>query len=364
MAAHTTTASAPGRVNLIGEHTDYNGGLVLPTAIPQRTQVELRPRPDALVAVRSQDVTPPEQAYHLGHEQRTHTWIDYVQGITACLAHAGLEHRGFEAAVTSTVPVGSGLSSSAALGVALLSALRDAFSLDLDDLHIARLTQQSENEFVGANVGIMDPMAAALGDEHSALLIDTRDLRFERIPLPWSPRAHAATQADLVVIHSGVSHDHAAGEYNARRADCEAAATELGAAYLCDLSLADLPRLASLPERLQKRARHVISENARVHDAVDALRRHDLERLGHLLSASHTSLRDDYQVSVPAVDLLVQLAQDDPRVFGARMTGGGFGGAVIAVASPGSGRDVAERLARAYGDQSGLTPAVVVPPPA
>ena len=345
---------APGRVNLIGEHTDYNGGFVLPTAIPQRTRVELSARGDRTVSARSSN-TAEADTYILGHEQRRGDWLDYVQGVTWALVRKGFgELGGFELNVSSDVPLGAGLSSSAALEVAVLRALRDAFGLALDDVSLALLGQFAENEFVGARCGIMDQMAATLADDTTALFLDTRSLEFRRVPLP--------AEADLVVIHSGVSHEISGGDYNTRRAECEEAARQLGVPQLRDLTPADLPRVERLADPLGRRARHVITEDERVLEAVDALERADLPRLGELFRLSHESMRDDFEVSVPDVDLLVELAQADDAVSGARMTGGGFGGSVVILARRGQGRAAGERVAREYAARSGRTPSVLVPP--
>ncbi len=335
-------ADAPGRVNLIGEHTDYNGGYVLPTAIPQRTRVELAPTSGRMVRVVSRAMANADDAgmatFELGAEQVTRTWVDYVQGVTLALAQSGLAHglRGFEAWIESDVPVGAGLSSSAALEVALLRALRSAFSLALDDLAIARVGRAAETDFVGVPVGVMDQMACSLADEKAALFLDTRTLLFERIPLPVG--------GALVVIDSGVSHDHSAGDYRTRRAECERAAKRLGVKELRDVGLDRLDDIARLPAPLDRRARHVVTENRRVLDAVSAIREGDLARLGALFTASHVSMRDDFEVSVPAVDRLVSLALSEPDVFGARLTGGGFGGAVVALVRAGAARQVASRI--------------------
>jgi galactokinase len=350
----TVTAEAPGRVNLIGEHTDYNGGYVLPTPIPQRARIQLAPRPDHTVRAASANVGPDVLEYALGAEVPGRGWLDYVQGVTSVLAAEGFPVGGFEARIDSAVPLGSGLSSSAALDVALLRALRAAFRLDLDDLRIALLGQRVENSFVGAQVGVMDPMAASLvGQEGTALFLDTRSLAYELVPLPAG--------AELVVINSGMAHQHAAGDYNTRRAECERAAALLGVAQLRDLGPRDLPRLAALPEPLGRRARHVVTENDRVLAAVAAMRGGDVERLGRLFYASHESQRDDYQVSIPEIDLLVELARADPDVFGARLTGGGFGGSVVLLARFGLGARVAARIRGAYVDRSGHAPSVMVP---
>jgi galactokinase len=349
-------AAAPGRVNLIGEHTDYNGGFVLPTAIPQRTRVVLSPREDNRVEVQSGQAAQ-AAGYTLGDEERRGDWLDYIQSLTWALRQAGSPPvGGFDLHISSDVPLGAGLSSSASLEVAVLRALREAFALDdLDDVRLAQLGQIAENEFVGARCGIMDQMAASLADSATALFLDTRSLEYRRIPLP--------IEADLVVVHSGVSHGIAGGEYNTRRAECETAAQLLGVPQLRDLTTADLARLADLPEPLGRRARHVVTEDERVLRAVDALVAQDLLQLGELFNASHASMRDDFEVSVAEVDLLVALAQAEPDVHGARLTGGGFGGSVVMLALRGTGRAVGQRVARAYAEQSGQQPTVLVPPP-
>ena len=349
------TADAPGRVNLIGEHTDYNGGFVLPTAIPQRCHVELAPRPGDRVRVwtSADDRAAGPASYRLGEETPAGGWLDYVQGITQTLRRDGHRLQAFDARIDSAVPPGSGLSSSAALSVSLMRALRRALGLDLDDVRLARLGQRSENEFVGAQVGIMDPMAASLADEGTALFLDARSLAFERVPLPAG--------ADLIVLHSGVAHNHAAGDYNTRRAECERACALLGVGLLRDLGPADRPRVEALPEPLRRRARHVVTENERVGHAVAAMRGGDLGRLGELFYASHASMRDDYEVSVPEIDLVVELARADAAVYGARLTGGGFGGSVVMLARRGEGRDAAGRIAAEYARRSGCRPKVLVP---
>jgi len=346
-------ASAPGRVNLIGEHTDYNGGFVLPTAIPQRTSVELKRGAQNVVHARSANAQG-TGTFVLGQEQPRDDWLDYVQGVTWAVRQAGFALSGFELSISSDVPLGAGLSSSAALEVGLLRAIRQAFGLDdLDDVNMALLGQQAENDFVGARCGIMDQMAASLADQTTALFLDTRSLEFRRVPLPAT--------ADLVVIHSGVSHGIAGGEYNTRRAECEEAARQLGVPQLRDLTPLDLPRIQHLPEPLGRRARHVLTEDERVLESIAALDQSDLSRLGELFLASHISMRDDFEVSVPEVDLLVELAQADPDVYGARMTGGGFGGSVVMLATLGQGSAAGERIARLYGERSGRTPRLLVP---
>ncbi|MDC0707708.1 galactokinase [Stigmatella sp. ncwal1] len=350
-----TVVQAPGRVNLIGEHTDYNGGFVLPMAIPQQTHIELRKRQDQRVRAFSLNTDHRGEIleYELGHEDRRKGWLDYLQGVTYVLRRAGHSLTGFEVRITSEVPLGSGLSSSASLDVSLLRALRQAFSLPLDDVQIALLGQQVEVDFVGAPVGVMDPMAASIAGVGVALFLDTRDLRFERVPLPPG--------VDPIVINSGVAHNHSAGDYRVRRAECERAAELLGVKQLRDLTEADLPRAEKLPDPLGRRVRHIVTENARVLATVEALRTGDLPKLGTLFYASHDSQRLDYEVSVPEIDLLVDLGRADPDVYGARLTGGGFGGSVVMLAREGTGVAVAARIAKRYADQSGQRPAILLP---
>jgi galactokinase len=350
----TATAQAPGRVNLIGEHTDYNGGLVLPMSIPLHTRVELHPRPDRLVRAVSAQLDPGVVSqFKLGEERRASSWLDFVQGLTHELARAGQSLSGFEARVESDIPIGAGLASSAALEIALLRALRATFRLPLDDLELARLAQRAETDFVGARVGIMDQFAASLGTVGEAILLDTRSLDFERVRLP--------DLVEIVVVDSGTSHRHAGGAYNRRRAECEQASELLGVAQLGELSMSDLPLIAGLPEPLDRRARHVVTENARVVSLVEAFQRGDLARAGALFTASHESQRVDFEVSTPAIDLLVRAALDQPGTFGARLTGGGFGGSVAILAQHGAGRAIGAQVVSSGQGQLGLAPRLLLP---
>jgi galactokinase len=346
-------ASAPGRVNLIGDHTDYNGGFVLPAAIPQRTHVELASRHDTSVCVFSSAFSgQPVARYELGTEAPEGSWVDYVKGMTQTLASAGLS-RGFEAGIESDVPVGGGLASSAALEIALGRALREAFDLPLDDLALARAGRRAENEFVGAPVGIMDQIACSLASETAAVFLDTRSLEFSHVPLPPA--------AALVVLDSGLPHRHAGGGYVERRRECLEAAERLRVPELRDAT-PDLLVACPLPERLLRRARHVITENARVLATVEALRDGDLARAGALFTESHASLRDDFEVSVPAIDFMVAAALRVPGVYGARLTGGGFGGAVVALTCRSQARQAALQLASVYLKHTGNIARVIVPP--
>lgn len=357
----TYTASAHGRVNLMGEHTDYNGGLVLPMAIPQRTQVELKIRKDTRVSAwsnRIEGLDPIE--YELGSELKTGIWVDYFQGVTHILRQEGFSFGGFDVRVYSDVPLGSGLSSSAALQVSLLKAIRSAFQLPFGNVILAKLAQQVENRFVGASVGMMDPMAAALVSSGQTLFIDTRDLSYREISLPIK-------DLELLVIDSGVSQRNVSnislgeGGYNQRRAQCEEACRILGIKQLRELSAKDLPRIwPKLPDLLFRRVRHVVTENQRVIDTVEAFTEGDLRRLKAIFAESHCSMRDDFEVSIPEIDTLVDLALQEEGVLGVRLTGGGFGGSVVVLCKVGKSEAIGQRLCREYHKETGRAASVLV----
>ena len=345
-------ASAPGRVNLMGDHTDYNGGWVLPTVLPRRTRAELGLRKDRRVRVLSDLSGADEEpaAYALGCEAKTGGWLDYVQGVTFVLAREGHVLPGFDLRIGSELPAGAGLASSAALTVATLRALRLAVPLWIDDLGLARIAQRAENDFVGAPVGVMDPLVISVGAEGEALLIDTRDLsrRAVRLP-PW---------LDVVVLDSGFRHQNRDGGYATRRKECEAAARKLGVESLRDV--AEGTDTSKLPARLARRVRHVLGENARALACADALERGDRDDLARAFRASHESLRHDFESSLVAIDALVDLAFAEPGVIGARMTGAGFGGAVLLLADAGAGDNAARRIIQAYRQLTGAPGAVLV----
>lgn len=347
------TDEAPGRVNLLGEHTDYHEGFVLPTVIPQRTRVRVTPHTDNRVCVSSREFPRERREYFLGGETRTGTWVDYVQGVTHVLRPIATRLSGFDIHIESAVPIGAGLSSSAALEVALLRALRQLYGLKLDDVDLARVAQRAETEFVGAPVGIMDHMVCSLGQEREALFLDTRSLDYERIALPLT--------AELVVIDSGISHDHAHGAYAIRRDESFAAAAMLGVSWLRDIAYDQLDRVNALPHPLAARARHIVTENQRVHDTVDSLRCGDVVRAGRLFNASHDSMRDDYETSTPEIDRLVELGKSHPHVYGARLTGGGFGGAAVMLVAAGMGNTVADHVLRGYRAGGPLQGRIVLP---
>lgn len=341
------TEKAHGRVNLIGEHTDYNGGWVLPTAIKQYTQIDLEVRHDNVVEVTSSGSR--TFTYKLGEEIKESCWIDYLQGSTKLLSEAvskkNQQIKGMNIQISSTIPEGSGLSSSAALEISFLKAMRSAFKLDMSDVELALLAQRVENDFVGARVGIMDQMACSLAKSGEALFLDTKTLGYEQLKIPLE-------EMDVVIINSGISHRlSASGGYNERRAQCEEACKKLGISELRDITLEELKK-KDLPELLMKRACHVVSENGRVFKAVEAIKNKDLKTLGLLFNESHSSMRDDYDVSLPEIDLLVKLCTNEAEVYGARLTGGGFGGSIVAITKKGEGHKVAEKVLKAYHEQT------------
>jgi galactokinase len=347
------SAAAPGRVNLIGEHTDYHEGYVLPTVIPQRTVVHGARRGDGLARVWSSGISPDIVDYVIGAELRGRGWLDYVQGVTATLVAAGHPIGGLDLMIRSGVPPGAGVSSSAALAVAVLRLLRSLWALELDDVEIARAAQRSESTFVGAPVGIMDPMVCSLGVEREALFLDTRTLTRTVVPIPPT--------AEVVVVDSGQSHRHAGGEYVTRRRESFEAARQLGVSHLRDVDAAALAAARGLSPLLTRRARHVVTENQRVLDTVAALRGGDMRAAGALLDRSHQSLRDDYEVSTPEIDALVASAQRHPDVYGARLTGGGFGGSVVMLVRGGAGRASSRAIASDYTGRTGLNAVVLMP---
>jgi galactokinase len=348
------STDAPGRVNLIGEHTDYHEGYVLPTVIPQRTRVTMRRRPDRLVRASSTALGGRFEEYELGSEATGRGWLDYVQGVTATLTQQGIVVPGFDVRIDSSIPLGAGVSSSAALEVSLLRALRVLLGLELDDVRLARMAQLVETEFVGVPVGIMDQMASSLGRDGEALFLDTRSLDVQHVALPSS--------IELIVIHSGITHAHAGGEYLTRRRESFEAAQRLGVGQLRDVDTTRMADIEALPPVLARRARHIVSENARVLAAVAALVADDPVRLGARLNESHTSLRDDYETSTADIDELVGIAQAHRDVYGARLTGGGFGGSIVAIARTSCGGNAAAEIGAEYQRRTTRQPVVLVPP--
>jgi galactokinase len=322
--------SAPGRVNLIGEHTDYNDGFVFPLAIDRRTVVALGLRGDRLIRVASSFA---DDAIEISLDElipeNLNGWSAYPLGVAWALGRFGADLSavpGFEVFIDSDVPIGAGLSSSAAIESAVAVALNDAWGLGLDRRTLARVGQLAENRAVGAPTGIMDQSASLLGQADAAVFLDCRSLESDVIPLGFD-----AAGLELLIIDTRVSHSHATGGYSTRRASCEAGARALGVSALRDLGVDDLPRAAGLlDDETFRRVRHIVTENQRVLDTVRTLREHGPTAIGSLLDASHLSMRDDFEISVPQLDLAVETARGAGAI-GARMTGGGFGGAAIAL---------------------------------
>jgi galactokinase len=338
-------ASAPGRVNLLGEHTDYNDGYVLLIAIPQQTTVQLTLSADRLHHFYSQAF--PEQVSLTSTDPVPRGFASYLYGCIRVLEQQDISIPPLNVHVTSSVPIGAGLSSSAALEVAMLRGLRSLLALDLNDVQIAQLGQQAERQYSGVQCGIMDQMAASLGDSQHLLFLDTRTLEFQRLPLPIG--------AEIIAIDSGIPRTLATSGYNQRRSECEAAAKLMGVKALRDIL--NIAAIAHLPSPLLERSRHVITENDRVLKARQGI---SAKLFGELMNASHASLRDDYQVSIPGLDSLVDILQKTEGVFGAKLTGAGFGGSCVALVEAGKGRSIAEQVLRDY-NRTGNNGSILIP---
>jgi galactokinase len=347
---------APGRVNLIGEHTDYNDGFVLPCAIDRETVVAIGRADNARITAVAADFGDHSDAFTLG-EPITRVkaeWINYVRGVARALIEDGFALSSAQMAIAGDVPLGSGLSSSASLEVAVGTALVGIAGATIDPTQMAKIAQRAENEFVGCACGIMDQLISAQGEAGHALLIDCRLLECTPVPIPDG--------VSIIVAHSGVRHAHAGGEYNDRRAQCKIAARHYSVAALRDLTRDQLEaRKAGLDDISYRRARHVVSENDRTQAAASALKRGDLKQLGVLMAQSHQSMRDDFAVTVPAVDRLADIMAAPLRgEGGARMTGGGFGGCVIAAAPITLVPAVVKAIADRYRTPEGLPAEVFV----
>jgi galactokinase len=356
-AAPAQVHRAPGRVNLIGEHTDYNDGFVLPCAIDYQTLVAASPRDDGLMRVVAADYGDATDQFRVDAPIAQHPglpWAAYVRGVVQMLRQRGIALQGAELAIAGDVPQGAGLSSSASLEVALLQALNDLQGLGLDPTQIALLAQQAENQFVGCQCGIMDQLISARGQAGHALLIDCQTLQARPVPLPPG--------LAVMIVHSRVARGLVDSAYNERRRQCEAAARHYGVAALRDVDLARLEAgAAGLDPLVLRRARHVVTENRRTLDAAMALADGDLQRLGRLMAESHASMRDDFQITVPSIDRLVDITQAAlGGEGGARMTGGGFGGCVVALLPGSRVEAVREIVETHYRSPEGLPPRVWV----
>jgi galactokinase len=343
---------SPGRVNLIGEHTDYNDGFVLPCAIDFHTTIAIGARSDNQVHVVAADFDNQRDEFgisgEIDHALPEHAWANYVRGVVAQLCHTGIVLRGANLAIAGNVPLGAGLSSSASLEVAVIQAFKTLLELaELEPARMARLAQAAENQFVGCQCGIMDQLISASGKADHALLIDCRSLETQAARIPDA--------VAVMIVHSRVQRGLVDSEYNLRRQQCETAARHFGVSHLRDVTLEQLNRAtSSLDALIYRRARHVITENTRTLAAHQALMRADMRRMGQLMAESHASMRDDFEITVPAIDHLVALLQDAIGTQGgARMTGGGFGGCVVALLPAFRADAVAALVERVYRSPNG-----------
>jgi galactokinase len=350
--------SAPGRVNLIGEHTDYNDGFVLPMAIDRRTYVAAAPRGDRTIRAASTNEGGRIE-FEIGGEYSSGydwaNWRGYVYGMAECLRHDQFDLRGADLLISSDVPIGAGLSSSAALEISTGFALLHISGQMADPVDLALAGQRAEREFAGTKCGIMDQYIACLGIEGHALLIDCRSLEYRAAPIDLE-------RARVVICDSMVKHNLASGEYNRRRAECEEGVRRLAKHLsdiqaLRDVEIDDFDLYAgALPETIRRRCNHVITENARTIAAAEALERADLLQFGKLMYASHESLRRDYEVSCRELDLLVSIASRCDGVMGARMTGGGFGGCTVNLVAPDSVDEFITTVGREYEKETAMRP--------
>jgi galactokinase len=348
---------APGRVNLIGEHTDYNDGFVLPCAINFGTVIAIGPQAASRIDVVAADYAGAADQFDLTAAIRRRDdadWTSHIRGVAAILQQRGHGLPGAQIAIAGNVPQGAGLSSSASLGVGMAKALATLAGLaSLTSTDFALIAQQSENDFVGCACGNMDQLTSAHAQAGRALLIDCRSLETRAVAVP--------DDLTVLIVHSGVRRELADSAYNERRAQCEAVARHFGVAALRDLDLATLNTgAAALDPVAFRRARHVITENARTLAAAEALAAHDLKTLGTLMAQSHASMRDDFEITVPPVDALVALAKSEIGAEGgARMTGGGFGGCIVAILPQSSAARVRDRIAKDYATPDGTPPLMI-----
>ena len=353
----THIIQAPGRVNLIGEHTDYNDGFVLPCAINYQTVVAAAKRDDNIVRVISVDYGNAVDEFDITEEivfQQDKMWANYIRGVVKCLLARGFEFKGADISVTGNVPQGAGLSSSAALEVVIGQTFKVLYQLEISQAEIALNGQQAENEFVGCNCGIMDQMISAEGRENHAMLLDCRSLETKSVSMP--------TDMSVVIINSNKKRGLVDSEYNTRREQCEEAASIFSVKALRDVTIEQLEEKASsLDEVVFKRARHVITENNRTLEACDALIAGDMKRMGELMAESHTSMRDDFEITVGEVDTLVEIVKNVVgSAGGVRMTGGGFGGCIVALVPPGLVNEVMSSVEQQYEAATGLKESIYV----
>ncbi len=346
-------ARAPGRVNLIGDHTDYNEGFVLPMAIDRAVWIAFRPRRDGLVSVHSLDFGETREFDSSDGVRAARSWVEYIRGIAWALRDSGRSVCGWEGVTVGDVPLGAGLSSSAALELAAARAFSTSCSVAWEPAEMALLAQRAENEWVGVNCGIMDQLISAAGEADHATLIDCRTLETRAVPLPEG--------AVVVVLDTATRRGLVGTAYNERRSQCEAAARVLGVRALRDVDLVTFQRrIEELNSVTRRRARHVITENARVLQAADALAEGDLPGVGRLMIESHASLRDDFEVSRDELDIMAEVACALPGCYGARMTGAGFGGCAVALVDSSAVSAFSSEVAREYERATRIRPAVYV----
>lgn len=338
-------AYAPGRVELLGNHTDYNQGFVLSAAIDRGVTIRGGRLADSRILLESSTLNLSVEE-ELGKLRPQNIWADYPFGVVRCLLDAGFPIEGFQGEISSDLPVGAGLSSSAAIEVATATFLAKLFNLQLEPLALARICRKAENEFVGMNCGLLDQVSSVFGKKNQAIFLDCRNETVENVPFP--------AELALLVTHSGVQHALTGGEYNERREQCLEAAKLMGAASLRDVSLEQMQvALSDLPSLLYKRALHVVGENARVLRGVDFLRKGEAERFGKLMFESHESSRFNFENSSPELDALVLLASKEEGVLGSRLTGGGFGGATVSLVHREAADAVTKSLISNYRERTG-----------
>ncbi|MCW8332305.1 galactokinase [Vibrio paucivorans] len=348
---------APGRVNLIGEHTDYNDGFVLPCAINYQTVVAAAKRDDNRVRLVSVDYGDALDEFDITEEitfQQDKMWANYMRGVVKCLLARGYEFTGADIAVTGNVPQGAGLSSSAALEVVIGQTFKVLYNLEISQADIALNGQQAENEFVGCNCGIMDQMISAEGRANHAMLLDCRSLETQAVSMP--------EDMAVVIINSNKKRGLVDSEYNTRREQCEEAARIFGVKALRDVSIEQFnAKVSELDELVAKRARHVITENDRTVEAAQALRNHDMKLMGELMAESHASMRDDFEITVTEIDTLVEMVKEViGDQGGVRMTGGGFGGCIVALVPPALVDEVKSAVEAKYQAATGLKESIYV----
>ncbi|MDN3698923.1 galactokinase [Vibrio cortegadensis] len=353
----THVVQAPGRVNLIGEHTDYNDGFVLPCAINYQTVVAAAKRDDNKVRVISVDYGNEIDEFDLTQAitfQDGKMWANYIRGVVKCLLERGFELGGADISVSGNVPQGAGLSSSAALEVVIGQTFKELYRLDISQAEIALNGQQAENEFVGCNCGIMDQMISAEGNENHAMLLDCRSLETTAVSMP--------EDMAVVIINSNKKRGLVDSEYNTRREQCEEAARLFGVSALRDVTIEQFnSKVSELDETVAKRARHVITENDRTEEAAVALRTHDMKRMGELMAESHASMRDDFEITVKEIDTLVDMVKEViGKHGGVRMTGGGFGGCIVALVPPRFVGEIKATVEAKYEAMTGLNASIYV----